>query len=198
MQRRDLLRILTAAAVAPVLPPDLFALLRQAHPSANYSLRTLTPHQNDTVVAMTELIIPATDTPGATAARVNEFIDLILTDWATPEERASFLTGLNDVDTQSNALFAKNFVDASPARQTSLLRALDDQVDWSRSCSVTDESAVAGKVDMQMQGEFFRVFKTITLHGYYTSEIGFTQELKLEIIPGSFHGCDHVPEGKKD
>jgi hypothetical protein len=198
MQRRELLRLLTAAAVAPVLPPNIFALLRQAHPSPGYSLRTLMPHQNDTVVAMAELIIPATDTPGATTARVNEFIDLILTDWATPEESADFLNGLNDVDTRSNALFAKNFVDASPGQQISLLRALDDQVDWSRSYSLTDESALAGKYDMQMQGEFFRVFKTITLHGYYTSEIGFSQELKLEIIPGSFHGCDHVPEGKKD
>jgi hypothetical protein len=48
-----------------------------------------------------------------------------------------------------------------------------------------------------MSGEFFRVFKRITLHGYYTSEIGFTQELKLEIIPGAQHGCIPVPAGKK-
>ena len=41
--------------------------------------------------------------------------------------------------------------------------------------------------DRQMQGDFFTVFKNLTLHGYYTSEIGFTQELKLEIIPGATH-----------
>lgn len=197
MQRRDLLRILSAAAVAPVLPPDLSALLRQAHPSGNYSLRTLTPHQNDTVVAMAEIIVPVTDTPGATAARVNEFIDLILTDWATAEERANFLNGVNDVDTQSAALFGKNFVDATPAQQAALLRMLDDEIDWSRTYSLSDETVVSGQYDRQMQGGFFRVFKTITLHGYYTSEIGFTQELKLEIIPGSFRGCVHAPEGKK-
>jgi hypothetical protein len=47
--------------------------------------------------------------------------------------------------------------------------------------------------DQQLQGNFFAVFKGITLHGYYTSEIGFTQELKLQIIPGAQHGC--VPRG---
>jgi hypothetical protein len=43
--------------------------------------------------------------------------------------------------------------------------------------------------DKQLEGNFFSVFKNITLHGYYTSEIGFTQELKLQIIPGAQHGC---------
>ena len=66
---------------------------------------------------MTELIMPATDTPGAKAARVNEFIDVILTDWATAEEREEFLTGLAGVDTQSNKLYGKKFVEASPEQQ---------------------------------------------------------------------------------
>jgi hypothetical protein len=197
MQRRELFRILFAAVVAPVLSPDVFALLRQAHPSASYSLRTFTPHQNDTAIAMAELIVPTTDTPGATAARVNEFMDFILADWATPEERTNFLSGLNDVDSRSNSLFAKDFIHASAAQQSTLLQALDDQVDWSRSYAVSDDSVISGKYDTQMQGEFFRVFKTMTLYGYFTSELGFTQDLKLEIIPGAFRGCDHAPEGKR-
>src|ERR1041384_2099510 len=91
MQRRDALRIFAAGAVLPVFSPELFALFRQAQPPPGYSLRTLTRHLNDTVVAMAEQIIPATDTPGAKGARVNEFIDVILTEWATPDERAPFL-----------------------------------------------------------------------------------------------------------
>ena len=46
-----------------------------------------------------------------------------------------------------------------------------------------------------MQGDFFTVFKSMTLHGYYTSEIGFTQELKLPIIPGAFRGCAPLGPG---
>ena len=67
MNRRDALRMLTAGAVLPALTPELFAFYQQAHPSGSYALRTLKPHQNDTVVAMIDQIIPATDTPGARA-----------------------------------------------------------------------------------------------------------------------------------
>jgi len=194
MLRRDLLRVLSAAAVAPVLP-EVTLLLKQAQTSAGYGLRTLTSHQNAIVVAMIDLLIPATDTPGAKAARVNEFMDVILTDWATVEERARFLAGLDDVDTQANALFGKSFLEASPAQQSAMLQVLDDSVDWLHSRP--SHPAVSPDRDFnQLRGEFFRSFKLVTIHGYYTSEIGQTQELKREIIPGAFHGCAPVTSPK--
>ena len=195
MLRRDLLRVLSAAAVAPVLPPEVTLLLKQAQTSAGYELRTLTPHQNAIVVAMIDLIIPATDTPGAKAARVNEFMDVILTDWATAEESARFLAGLDDVDTQANALFGKSFLEASPAQQSAMLQALDDSVDWFHG-PPSDPAVSSGQDFNQLRGEFFRSFKLMTIHGYYTSEIGQTQELKREIIPGAFHGCAPVTSPK--
>ena len=196
MLRRDVLRVLSAAAVAPVLPQEVTFLLRQAQPPAGYGLRTLTLQQNAVVVAMIDLIIPATETPGAKAARVNEFMDVILTDWATPDERERFLAGLDDVDTQANALFGKNFLEASVIQQTALLQALDDSVDWAQGLP-TEPAVSSGRPFDQLRGEFFRSFKLMTIHGYYTSEIGQTQELKREIIPGAFHGCAPVASEKK-
>lgn len=192
MNRRDALRMLTAGAVLPVLTPELFAFYQQAHPSGSYSLRTLNPHQNDTVVAMIDQIIPATDTPGAKGARVNEFIDVILTEWATEEERQNFLNGLAAVDKQSNALFSRSFADASPEQQLALLRATDDAA-LGKPGEPKHDGDTVPEPDVQLKGDFWPVFKRITLHGYYTSEIGFTQELKREIIPGAQHGC--VPVG---
>lgn len=194
MNRRDALRMLTAGAVLPALTPELLAFYRQAHPDASYSLRTLSSHQNDTVVAMIDQILPATDTPGAKAVRVNDFIDVILTEWANDQERRRFLNGLDDVDKQSNTLFGKDFAAASPAQQLVLLRSMDEAAAVARS-EPKDRPPFwePGGRDTQMQGDFFTVFKNMTLHGYYTSEAGFTQELKLEIIPGVQHGC--VPLG---
>ena len=178
-----------------MLPPEVTLLLKQAQTSAGYGLRTLTPHQNAIVVAMIDLLIPATDTPGAKAARVNEFMDVILTDWATAEESARFLAGLDDVDTQANALFGKSFLEASPTQQSAMLQVLDDSVDWLHSRP--SHPAVSPDRDFnQLRGEFFRSFKLMTIHGYYTSEIGQTQELKREIIPGAFHGCAPVTSPK--
>ncbi|HEY6129845.1 MAG TPA: gluconate 2-dehydrogenase subunit 3 family protein [Candidatus Acidoferrum sp.] len=194
MQRRDALRIFAAGAVLPVFSPELFALFRQAQPPPGYSLRTLTRHLNDTVVAMAEQIIPATDTPGAKGARVNEFIDVILTEWATPDERAHFLDGLAEIDRQSRQLFGKEFAEASSEQQLAQLRAIDDATLAGRSAQAHHGNHVE-EPDTQLKGDFWEIFKRITVHGYYTSEIGFSQELKLQIIPGAQHGCTPVGPG---
>lgn len=203
MRRRDLLKFLAAGAALPVLPPDILALMRAAQTSPGYKIRTLSPAQNDLVVSMIDLIIPATETPGAKGARVNEFIDVILTEWATPEERQHFLTGLAGVDHESNALFGKNFVDCAAPQQTSLLQTMD-QAAMAKSARDMDLGHLEPRNpvhrrdrDRQLKGNFFKVFKRITLHGYYTSEIGFAQELKLRIIPGSQHGCTDIPADQK-
>jgi hypothetical protein len=197
MNRRDALRLFTAGAVLPALAPELFAFYQQAHPGGSYTLRTLNPHQNDTVVAMIDQIIPATDTPGAKGARVNEFIDVILTEWATEEERTRFLDGLAVVDKQSNQLFGKDFVAASTSQQVTLLRSMDDAATVIRAEMRRHAPNTPPEADSQLKGDFFIVFKNITLHGYYTSEVAFTKELNLEIIPGAFHGCKPVPAERK-
>lgn len=199
MHRREALRILTVGSVIPALTPELFAIYRQAQPPSGYALRTLDSHSNDTVIAMVDQIIPATDTPGAKAARVNEFIDVILTEWASDAERRNFLNGLADVDKQSNTLFSRDFAAASPQQQLTLLRSLDEAAAVARS--VRKEYPPFWEAegrDTQMQDDFFTVFKRMTLHGYYTSEIGFSQELQLRIIPGAQHGCVKAGPGAGD
>jgi Gluconate 2-dehydrogenase subunit 3 len=197
MQRRDVLKMLASGAVLPVFSSPLAAFFReaQAQTGPGYQLRTLNPHQNATVVVMTDLIIPETDTPGAKGARVNEFIDVILTEWATPEERANFLQGLAGVDKQSQELFGKDYVDATPVQQVTLLRALDDYAAAERGQKPEKHGNTVPEFDTQLKGNFYDIFRGITLHGYYTSEIGFTKELKLQIIPGAQHGCEKLGPG---
>jgi len=79
-------------------------------------------------------------------------------------------------------------------QQVVQLRAIDDAVMTNRSVRPRHGNTVP-KPDSQLEGNFWEVFKRITIHGYYTSEVGFTQELKLEIIPGAQHGCNPMPAG---
>jgi hypothetical protein len=200
MQRRDVLKMLAAGAAIPVFSPPILGFFREAQSQvgAGYKLRTLNPHENATVVTMMDLIIPETDTPGAKAARVNEFVDVILTEWAKEEERQNFLAGLAGVDKDSNELFGKDFVDATPKQQVTLLRAIDDAAAASRGQRREKHGNTVPELDAQLKGNFYDVFRGITLHGYYTSEIGFTQELKLQIIPGAQHGCEKLGPGLGD
>src|SRR5881396_4401437 len=115
MNRREVLLLLAGTAV---LPDQLLAIGRTVHKRVRVgSLRTLNPHQNETVATIAELIIPKTDTPGAREAGVPAFIDVMFADWADDEQRQMFTAGLANVDERSRTAFGKNFVGCTPEQQ---------------------------------------------------------------------------------
>jgi hypothetical protein len=190
MERREVLRLLGSTAALSALPMEAMALIQRASDKVAQTtgLRTLNPHQNATVITISEAIIPATDTPGAKGAKVNEFIDLLLTEWFEPSETKEFLAGIADVDARSRKKFSAAFVDCTPAQQTALLTELD---------AAAMVFAAGQKQTMQSQAtpppmNFFYQIKKLTLAGYYTSEIGFSQELGKSIIPAEHTGCAPV------
>jgi hypothetical protein len=194
MQRREVIRLLLGTAALPLLPREVFALLRQVHSElpAAPALKTLNPHQDATVTTMAEWIIPQTETPGAKAVRVNEFIDLILTEWYDDEDRASFLAGLANVDTQSRDLFGKDFVDCPATQQKQLLTALDEELTERRQSDV--HSPHRRRMTGPAHQSFFYAIKQLTLVGYFTSEEGAKQALHYEVIPSKHIQCAPIEE----
>ena len=197
MERREAMRLLGAASVFSVLSSDLLAATLRAQLAANKAgtLRTLSAAQNEIVVAMSDVMIPATDTPGAKAAKVNEFIDLILTEWATEEEKKIFLDGLAETDRKTDALFGHGFAAASAKEQASIVQAFDEELATSRNEKLPKQ---VRSWELTLLLPFFAQMRRLTLVGYYTSTIGQEQELKVEIIPGALHGCVPAePEAKQ-
>jgi hypothetical protein len=188
MERREALRLMGAASVFSVLSSDLFAATLEAQLAANSSsgLRTLSPAENEIVVAMCDVMIPATETPGAKVAKVNEFIDLILTDWATEGERKIFLAGLVEADRKTNELFGHGFAAAAPKEQAAIVQAFDEELATTRNEKPPKQIR---SWELTLELPFFAQMRRLTLVGYYTSSIGQEQELKVEIIPGALHGC---------
>jgi hypothetical protein len=212
MERRNVLRLLGSTAAISVLPLEALSFLRQARAQMSQSagLRTLNSHQNATVTLVSELIIPETDTLGAKGAKVNEFIDLLLTEWFETEEKEPFLQGLATIDSASRKRFGVDFVSCTSAQQIELMRQFDDgamSFVHSQSAPVTTRTASARKqmarapatsARAPMQpGEFFYTLKKLTLVGYYTSEIGFSKELGDSIIPPGHDGCAPLVEIKR-
>lgn len=188
MQRREALRLMGAAGVFSVLSSDLFAATLEAQLAVNKAgtLLTLSPAQNEIVVAMTDVMIPATDTPGAKAAKVNEFIDLILAEWATEEEKKIFLEGLAEADRKANALFGHGFAAASRKEQAAIVEEFDEELATARNEALPKE---VRSWELTLLLPFFAQMRRLTLVGYYTSSTGQEQDLKVEIIPGALHGC---------
>ncbi len=149
--------------------------------SADWKPLFFDTHQNETVIALTELIIPETDTPGAKAALVNRFLDL----WLNEEEadrQKFFLEGLAWIDGRSIELYGQPFVDLSNEQQTRLLTPLADPDNR--------------KPEDQPGVRFFDELKGMTIFGYYSSKIGLEQELQYagDDYHTEFPGACNHPE----
>ena len=190
LNRRDALRTLAAGAVGAAAASswvESLSALAQAHAhgqtaaevmgAAGWKPGVLTAAQNEMVVTLIELIIPQTDTPGAKAVGVNRFIDRVLLD-AAPAERERFFRGLSWIDQRSRMLFDSDFTAASPSDQAALLTRL------------ADTNAAPGDRDGV---EFFHAIKSMTISGYYTTEVGLRQELGDDgrLAMEQFIGCEH-------
>lgn len=135
------------------------------------------PQQLTLVATISELIIPTDDhSPGAQAAEVPAFIDLMVSE--SPEEtKALWRDGLAAVDKLSLTKFSRNFTAATPEQQTALLTEIS-------------------KNEMKpqtLEERFFRAIKNLTIDGYYTSEIGIKKELEYKgnTYLKEFKGCTH-------
>ncbi len=144
--------------------------------------RVLSAAQNAAVLALCERIIPATDTPGAAGARVNEFVDDVLAR-APDSQRTRFLDGLAWLDARARRETGRLFADATVDEQIALLQPL------------SADTALTGS---DKEGaELFAAAKAMTIAGYYSSEIGM-KELgdSGQLFFAEFVGCTH-PEHQK-
>lgn len=194
MNRRDALRVLAAGVAVPMMPHSLLAALREARAVVGSvpASSTLSPHQDATVSALAEMILPRTETPGATDVGASKFIDLLLTEWYDEPERTLFLKGLDDVDAHSQSLFAKEFIACSPTQQAEILAWLGEQMTEDLE-NRKNPPVRRRRAAREPSDNFYLMFRNLTLTAYFTSEAGATQELHFEIIPDHRDACAELP-----
>jgi gluconate 2-dehydrogenase gamma chain len=184
--RREALRraacLLGTAISAPTLEAVLAGCQVSSKPAAGSApvTRTLSAAQRATVLTMGEHILPETDTPGARAARVDEFIDAMLTDFYPGDTRDRFLAGLDRVDARARERVGAAFDTLSPEQQLTLVQTLN------RATFQSPQNDGDDPDDSDLRW-FFGTFKELVLVGYYTSEVGATKELRVNPM-GSWRG----------
>jgi hypothetical protein len=186
----------TAAAAGMSLgaadPPD------PSLSGADWKPLFLDDHQDQTVLALADLLIPDTETPGARAAQVDRFIDLMLatdapgtdedtsgTDFAdllfrkgSLEGQKRYLAALNWLDGHCLAHYTKPFTGLDRPDQQVVL----DMLTYSND----NPEAAAGH-------DSFALIKNSIVMAYYSSEIGMLRELKYQTNPyqPGVPGCEH-------
>jgi gluconate 2-dehydrogenase gamma chain len=165
--RRQLLK---TAAVAAALPA---ARGQHQHTDSGlvqiskpYTPKVLKPAQMEWVAKLVDLIIPRSDTPGASDVGVPAYIDRILN--RNARTKASFLEGMTQLDAAAQRKYGSGFSALSPQHQTEML------------------TSISG-------GRFFKLAKDLTIDGYYTSKPGLTVELgwNANTFLSEFKGCTH-------
>jgi hypothetical protein len=171
MDRRDALRAFGAAAAFTIMPRTAQAAWETValHPGA--APRVLTDERAVLIAALADAIIPRTDTPSATDVGVPAFIDVIVAENYSDEDRAIFFSGLDLIGARLRRGDATSFAGLSPESQKTLLDSLDRPV---------DRQAPDARAWQRLKG--------LVIHGYFTSERVQKDVLKTVIMPGRFDG----------
>jgi hypothetical protein len=212
MKRRELIRGgVLAGAVAAALRPSLGMAQQAPQATGTSGPSELTPaqsgvdaskdlaapgwkplfldqHQNETLIVLSDLMIPATDTPGAKEALVNRYMDVLLA--AEPgEAQREFLNSLGYLDGQSMRRFKAAFRYLSREDQDDLLHGMAYPQNASKWTGEEEPRPDLGHAH-------FEALKQRIMRAYYTSQIG-ERELGWDgaFTHGTFAGCQH-PEGE--
>lgn len=174
LSRRGALLGLTAGALAAGWAVPVVAAA--ATPTLTWTPKALTADQALALTAAADRIIPPTDTPGAAAAGVPQFIDRTLAIWSTPVDVQKVTAGLNRIDSDARVAHGKAFAALEPAQQDALLTVYADEA------------------KTQGWAHFFPVLRELVTWGYFTSEAGATKAVRYDPVPGPFRGCVPLKE----
>lgn len=135
---------------------------------------------------LADTILPTTSTPGAKAAKVGQFIAVFVSDCYETDEQKIFTEGLAALDVRCKEKFGKSYMRCSKTQRHDYLAELDKA-----------QKTAPDNVKSSEPPVFFKSFKELTVWGYFTSEIGCTQALRMVEIPGRYEGCSPYQTGER-
>jgi len=170
--RRSLLKIFGAVGATcayPFASDELYGQTAEAHqhpdPAEKQDAQPQFFNKADfaTISRVVDLIIPATDTPGALAAGVPAYVDLVVA--RNTDQQLVVADGLRWLDSEALRMGSKKFLDLTERQQLSILEPLCELAD-------TTTGLARGR-----NVQFFALIKSLTADGFYTSRQGLLVEL---------------------
>jgi hypothetical protein len=186
MERRDALHQMSLMLGGIVLSPSLTKFVNGYMPQAKPAHLSIFGGAAEAIALITELadtIIPTTTTPGAKEAGSAKTIALVVDDCYNPKEQQRFMEGLAAIEALSKDINQKGFVQSTPEERIAVLKKFAAQAAISKK---------AGKKD-----NFWFEIKGLAVATYFRSEIGATQALEYDAVPGKFDGNTELKKGQK-
>ena len=182
----------------------------------NQPIGEFTPEDIAVLDEVADTMLPETETPGAKAARTGAFMALMVTDTYEPKDQQVFREGMRKLDEASQKANGTGFMAATPQQRLALLEQLDrEQKTYTdaRDAARREQRPTAEEhlpdqrqeaapgtpttITADAPAHYFRMMKELTLLGYFTSEIGYTQAQRYVESPGRFDPCVPYTPGEK-
>ena len=161
----------TAAAVLSGCSVPVAQQFSAQRPKPPQNGKLFSEHELTVLYSLCETILPKTDTPSAVEVGCHEFVPHQLQHCHTKQQQDDCIQIINTVDMQANKEFGKTFPLLQPQQQQQLLAKIE----------IDSESSDIDK------GQF-SFLKALIVFGYFTSEVGATQALNYQAVPGGFIG----------
>ncbi len=136
--------------------------------------------------AVADTILPATDTPGALAAKVPARVDGLLAHWASASTRTNIVGALARIDAAAKAQTGKGFTALTSAERAAFLKPHDAAAlkNVPPPPGAPKGNPFAPTTSVADQGYF--TLKSLVIDLYYYSEVGSANELQYVHVPGKF------------
>jgi len=163
-------------------PGTIAAIVSGCRPRDTATFSFLTEREAAIVDGLCEAIIPQTDTPGARASGVVHYVDMLLAEFSDDGERSAFRDRVAEIAAWLDHNGAATIDELDADTRDALVRTLDAYA-FPDDYRDVEDAVVSGGSRVQgipiADPPLFRMLKPWTVAGYYTSEVGATQELRL-------------------
>jgi hypothetical protein len=178
MNRRNYLRLTMASGLLAIVS---FPLVNWFKLGWEIDLKDLR-EKRDIIAELAEMIIPNSDTPGAKAASVQDYIISVVSECTNARQQHKFLSGLVNLDVFAIRTFGRNFLTCNAHEKHHLILYLSENERFSFSTLNRIEDKFFGK-------PFYVKLRELTVEGYCQSKLGATQGLTYNYIPGPYVAC---------
>jgi hypothetical protein len=134
--------------------------------------------QRSVLGVLSDTMIPKTDTPGALEVGVPAIVERLLVNWASPSTVRQMRQLLTAIHQRALASTGRRPTALSQDQRETLIREFDRQ-------RVADPKTGYPRL------------KDLILTAYYGSQVGASEELRYQLVPGTWQGCVQIEPGTR-
>lgn len=180
MDRRELIKKIAILTGAAFLGADLFLVGCKSDKRDNFTVSDIT-----FLDEVAETIIPKTVTPGAKEAEIGKFIVIYTEDCYNDTDREILQEGIIRLNEVATNKYGSSFMEITKGQKKELLTNIDSEAKKYNQQKAEQKSP-----------HYFTMMKQLTLLGFFTSEVGATQVLRYNPVPGKYEGCIPYKKGE--